>query len=487
MQRHDWTADQRQPLVSLIIGAVSVFSKVIRGLLPVLVIVLLRDGKERFISPQWVAAGIIVLTLLLSILRYLFFRFRIRDGELIINKGVMKREHLVIPLSKIQAVSITQGWLHQVLNLSKVEFDTAGSKDAEASLIIQTPLAQALKKFILQQTRPENIETAIPAPVASPVIRLSGQDLFKLALSANHLHAFVLVIVFIFRLWDDVGEAFGAGKDQLEATVTNFISNTGIGLLIGLLMAGFMLTMVYSIVRTLLNYFDFTLSRNDKGFAIKSGLINTREQLAPYGKIQYISWQANWLRSLLPLYMLRLHIAGLQHKNNAFNISIPVPRMNLVPELLPAYGQIPQEPLPVHVNRLLLVRYFITGFLITVVVAVGLYFWSRPFVYATPLILLVYVFSGWLFLKKFRLFADDAAICIRSGTFGKSVALLKWYKIQSVTLKQGWLQKRWGLGTLHLHTASGHWALPFIPLQDAQALMNYALYKVETAPQSWME
>jgi membrane protein YdbS with pleckstrin-like domain len=42
------------------------------------------------------------------------------------------------------------------------------------------------------------------------------------------------------------------------------------------------------------------------------------------------------------------------------------------------------------------------------------------------------------------------------------------------------------LATLQLQTAGGQVAIPYIPLQTARELCDYALWKIESSEENWM-
>ncbi len=488
MASHDWSREQRQPLLALAVVGVSVFRKVIQFLFPLLILVFFRDKQKRFVSPELVTAAIILATLVFTFLEYYFFRFQIAGEELIIRRGFFSRKHLIIPLTRIQAVNISQSWIHQLLGLAKVEFDSAGSQQAEASIVIQGGLAQELKKYIVDRRTPEESgkQAAAEAQADPPVFRLNTSDVLKLAFSANHLKAFFILLAFALRLADDLMDIAGYKRADAESQVMSFLTQTDLSLLFLALGISFLLAMIYSFLRVALTYFNFELRQSFKGFNIKTGMFNTQQQLAPYGKIQYLSWQANWLRSKLPLYMLRMHLAGMQQKSKAINLAVPLPRMEVLNAILPAYATIPGEELQVRVSPVMIWRYVFRGLFLAAVVGLLSFFWLKLFLFVAPLILLFYGLSGWLFVRKFRIYANEESLAIRSGTFGHSFSLMKWYKIQSVSIRQTILQKKSGLAGLHIYTASGKWVIPAIPLPQARALQNIALYKIEFSAESWM-
>ena len=93
---------------------------------------------------------------------------------------------------------------------------------------------------------------------------------------------------------------------------------------------------------------------------------------------------------------------------------------------------------------------------------------------------------GKIYHKKWRYAISLRGVYLTKGILGQKAAILRWYKVQSVTLKQSPFQRRKKLATLVFSTAGGNLTLPYIPLNQAKGLRDYVLYKVEVSTDGWM-
>ena len=84
------------------------------------------------------------------------------------------------------------------------------------------------------------------------------------------------------------------------------------------------------------------------------------------------------------------------------------------------------------------------------------------------------------------MYVSPEAFQVNSGAWGKEIQIAKWYKIQHLQLNQSVFQRRKKLATLVIHTAAGSIKIPYINLELAQTIKNYALYKVESDERSWI-
>ncbi|MFN2440236.1 MAG: PH domain-containing protein [Chitinophagaceae bacterium] len=88
--------------------------------------------------------------------------------------------------------------------------------------------------------------------------------------------------------------------------------------------------------------------------------------------------------------------------------------------------------------------------------------------------------------KRFRLYANEDVVYIDKSAYGTERILLKWFKLQSVALKQSLYQQRRNLATLVLYTAGGSISIPYISLEAARQIVNYSTYQIEHQNRAWM-
>lgn len=490
---NDWSLPQRQARAGLLIIAWKAIITIIKSLWPALVVLLFRQGKKDSDFLITLLIVIPVLILARSLVDFFYFRFYIQQDELIVKKGLISKKTITIPLARIQAVHIEQGLLHQALDVAKVRIDTAGSEKTEATIdALPVGKAEQLKSFLLREQESLTGESMVASqPVEVPVIRLSVSDILKLGISANHIQAFFIVLAFAFSAINNLEEVFG---DRVIRTVKDSSSAIAASLVSLALVVAFILciSVVVSMVRIVLNYFDFTLSETTQGFKLRTGLINTRQNLVPFSKIQFISWEANWIRRKIGLYNLEFHlVTGDENEaSKKRKVKVPVTQAATIGKLLLHYHtRLDQSAHSTHVihtvypfRRTLLVAIIPVAVLL---LAAWLTWWK---VWMLLLLLWIpYVFiNAWFFRRNFRLLIAPDALEVKTGIWGREVKIIKWYKIQQIGLQQSIYQRQHALATMHLHTAGGAVDIPYIPLELANRIRNYALYEVERSAKPWM-
>lgn len=477
----DWSVPQRQSWAALFIILYKILVRLFKIFWAFLLIFLFKNKSNQFDTFEISVVALSAVSLLGSVLEFLYFRFYIQENDLIIKSGFLSKKTITLPLNKIQAVHIEQTLLHSLLNASRLSFDSAGSEKIEVKIdAINKREAEDFKRFILHTRYDDAVET----PVAEPeqvIVKLNSKDLFKLSFSANHLEAFLLILAFFFSTLDQLKDIFNTEYSRVMNWVYRLDSSPISALLAGAV-AALLISVIVSTVRVLIKYYDFRISKTERGFFIHTGLINIQEKLVPFSKIQFISWKANWIRQRIGLYLLNFHAIGYDEIKERLRIKVPVTRTDMIPVLLEQYHPLlPIETLtpfrvhPAYVARKIL----LTGALpAAILILAGFYFFQWTTMWVLIWVALISI-ASILFQKKFRLWADVDALQIRRGFLGREELVLKWNMIQSVYLQQSIYQEGHDLATVVLNTAGGQVKIPYIKLAEARTIINYALYKVE--------
>lgn len=491
-QQVDWSIQQRQGGPALFIIIFKTFIEVIKTIWPLALAALFTSKKRGGDRMLWYFIAFSAFVLIRSLIEYFFFRFQIINGELIIRKGLLTKKIITLPIDRIIAVHIEQTWPHRIFNSAQVSFDTAGTDKIEVVIkAIQLQKAESLRQYITE-LKPGTVsqeESTVAKPYVPPLVSLSGKDILKLCLSANHIEALFLLMAFALSVIDNISEATGNETGGILSWLYERIDINTLSGIIFLLIAVLLVSITVSSIRVLLRYSNFRIVRSDRGFSIRNGLLNTKEKLVAFRKIQYLSWKANWLRQKIGIFLLQFHVAGSNEIKERMEVKVPVTQRRFVDEILKDYhAQLPvKELVPVRTEKEYISRrILINGVLIAMMLfSIG---WFVIGWYAALFFLLIpyAAITGWLFRRKFRLWMVEDALQLKKGVFGTEKAILYWHKIQSIHLSQSIYQRRKNLATLKLFTAGGFITIPFIKKDTAMKIYNYALYKTESENIPWM-
>ncbi len=487
---------QRQSPIAILVILQKLFRTLIRSAWPLLVIYFINPEKRFELYLAVIGIGVVFISSVSSLTSYFTFYFYLNDEELIIRKGLFNKVNRNIPYDRIQTINFKQTIIHQFFNVVSLEIDTAGSKGNEFSIkALSREKADAIQSFILsrkKETTPiveGDFDSTLPIDAApefeeKQLLHLSVSDLLKIGFSQNHLRTVGVIIVFFFGLSDYIEDFFG--KDYYQE-MTKFLGSS-FQILASLFVLFLFASLIVSLVRTVLQYYDFVFLKTAQGFKIKSGLFTRNEQSAQIQKIQMVQWTSNPIKRHFNLFTLYLRQAASTSINKNQVIYVPGCYEEQVKTVRQTY--FPEE------EQTSFTRHKISPLVIGRQV---LYFGVLP----TVILILLSLSSGWQALlwlllipavyfysayyhRKWYYELSEEGLRTSKGVIGQNAALLQWYKIQSVNIKQTIYQRRKNLADVHFHTAGGSIELPYIELDKAHALMDYVLYRIEIDERRWM-
>jgi putative membrane protein len=488
MKQPDWTKPQRQPIAGLWIVFLNTLWEVFKRVWPFLILMLLGENKEGKANRyEIITAALLLFTIIGAVLQFIYFRFYIEDAKLVIKRGWLKKETKIIPLEKIQTVHIEQGPIHQLLNVVKLSIDTAGSKKAEAEIkALHKSMAEALKaQLVTEKSINEREGETVGESKNTLFLQLNDKDLFKLSLSANHLETFFLFLSFGFGLYEN----FKGIDESIFSGMQDFLPRQAAYAILFFAIAILLITIIISTARIFLKFYHFRIFRTIKGLQIKSGLLNVKERVISFQKIQFVSWKASWMRKLFGLWMLEYHIAGGDEIKQNQKVQLPITQDAYIPLLVNDYFELPiinaQATIRMHASFVWR-KLLMAGVLPSVFIIPLLWLWLQEYsIFFLAYPLLVFIFS-WCVQKKFRLWALENVLYLRKGVFGEERILMQWHKMQSIEIRQSIYQRRKELANLVIQTAGGNITIHFISLPAARELVNYTLYKTEFSAKAWL-
>ncbi len=315
--------------------------------------------------------------------------------------------------------------------------------------------------------------------------------LFLEGISENHLKSFVLIFGFIVGTYNNL-------KDFIEQLkITSSIKNwfnldykSFMGLIlfnVSLVLVLILLSFLFSLIRTFIQNFDLTVIRKNEGLEISKGLLNKLNLELKASRIQNTTISTNRFKSALGLYQLAFTQAMVNKKQRQkFNI-IGLSRVQ-INELLDQFYPMALIDIVKHKPNIYYVqRIWYISILPIISLNFAFYFISVSFILINiPLILLIGLATHYSFKKKYYSIDGNNIVIGGGGLIDTYTSLLEISKIQSITLSQTIFQKRRGLASLKIYSASRPLVIPHIEIFQAQNIKNYLLFKVESENKDWM-
>ena len=482
---------QRQSPAAIFILLSKTAVSILKVMWPALLVMIFSTSKNGHSKIDKFALFFVVLSaisVVFSLLHFWVYRFYVEHENFVVKEGWFKKKLTSIPLKNIIAVHIEQDIIHQILNVARVSLDSAGSAKMEVKIDALTlGKAEELKRFLLHE-RATEITEEVTIPKKNIASKLSVKQLLLLSITANHLEAFALLFVLSMNVWNDLEKAFKIDgwkwMEQHSSSIENSVIISTI-----IIFTVITISVIYSAIRTILKFYGFTILEEANGWKISFGLTTHKQKFVPFTKIQVLSWQSNFVRRKLDVWIMHILSAGFEEMKKKQQIHVPLTGFQSIVLLTKKYqGSDVFTPSNGH--------------------AITNAYWQRTMIYVgivfgiIPVAIALY-FTGWVALlwliivgyivlhryvgkKNFRWQVNHEGLQMYGGAWGRKYTLLKWNKVQQLQVSQNLFQKSKKVASLIFVTAAGKVTLPYIEYQTAIDIANQVLYLVEKNDEPWL-
>lgn len=494
MNRIDFSRPRRQSVKGLMLIFLQEGRKSIKSLWPFVVgIILTRHSEQKLLFVGIFLTLLFILLIIHSLLYYQAFRFHIDNQNFILKKGYLNRKTLTIPIDRIQNVNTNQSLLQQLLGVMSVEIDTAGTSKTELKIHalsknVATQLAMELSRYIEVKPSDHLEDVHPPMPEERLVLRLTNRDLLRIGISQNHFRTALFIFIFGVQFYNQVKEYFKEKAEQYAQEAFEYISQSGWAIITSMVLFFVIISFAYSMVQTLILHYDLRFFKLNRSYRIVSGLLNRKNILIPFRKIQQLNWETNPLRRLFGIYRVTIPQATGGVDLTPSMRAVPGCRNQHIEELksdLFGPDTLTEQPLihssPVYFRR------------------TWLYLGWAPAVLFSPLLLLdwrnLFLQIGWivfmliysrLTLRKSYFQVNPDQIRVSSGAISHKIKQMEFHKVQHLIFTQSLFLKRLGVASLEIGNASGKIKIPYIDETIARALYDYLLYYAQTSNRKWM-
>ncbi|MFC3959897.1 PH domain-containing protein [Halovivax cerinus] len=447
---------------------------------------------------------------------YYRFEYELTEDTFDIASGVLSRRDREIPFGRVQNVDVRQGVVSRILGIAVVTIETAGGGSSEATLsFVSDDEAARLQREIRRRTaardRPTRREDGVDpsaderAPVSgdpSQTASDSGADvtpsgapvdtrpessardqrpesapdgtayrprqLFALEMRELLLYSFAsfrkaavaalgfltlfgmdFVVEYLLSVTDAVtqGSATGGGMPTRS-------------LVFGTVSVAHAVAVTYavSIAYTFVSYYGFRLGRAGDDLVYERGLLQRYSGSIPLEKVQSVTITDNPVQRLIGYAGLRVETAGYGPDSDSGSQSaVPFarrPRAQTFAERLSGVEP-PTFDRPTTVARR---RYLVRYALVATIPVVGAYALTRVTAFeAWYVALAVYLAvppAAHLRWAHLGYYVGDEAIVIREGFWSRTTSVVPYYRIQTISTRRSIFQRRLGLASVVVDTAS---------------------------------
>jgi putative membrane protein len=403
----------------------------------------------------------LIVSIASGLLGWLTFTYQVLPDQVVIARGLLNRSRRSIPAERIQDVSITRGPVSRLIGLAEVRLETGGGEKDEG-VLASVSLAEARR--LREVLRRQATAPAAAADAAAGAVAVEDEAvLFRLGtgrLLFLGLFKFSLVwIAAIFGLLQYGGELTTYDLEWWMGRLRDVVvearpqDDPGFGLwIVG---AAIALGLATGVGRTVLKNWGFTLTQDERRFRVRRGLLTRSEVAVARRQIQLGLVEHGPISGRLGWRVFKVQTLGGGGEASGMQELLPFARPREVTPIVGLAGLPPfrEDDLaavsPAHAVGGLI------GFVGIPAVLTGV-----ASVFLWPALLLLPLLGLGLAVAllrpgRHRFAATEESVQVRRGVLGRRDWTVPHGAVQTLTMRQGPLQRRLGVATVRIDTAAG--------------------------------
>lgn len=417
-------------------------SPLVRGWVAVAAIIFIfgRNSLENVFSGEWdgnpgslaetAGAPVLVIAVVVAaavvifgtafFLSWRFTRYQVTDNHVHINSGVVFRQQRRARIDRVQAIDVVQPLLARVFGLAELKFEVAdGGKSAMKLSFLKLAEAQRLRAAILARASGVAVDPEAPgevheAPETHILALKPGRIIAAAIFSSTTIFSLCVVVAAV------VAVAWSGEPALLVAAVPIFIG------------------IAASYWKSITSDFNFRVALSPDGVRLHYGMLETRSQTIPPGRVQAVGISQGPVWRPFGWYRVHINVAGYgADSSNGGSRSVLLP-VGTLDEVMAVLGLVFPDP---GVENPFAV--FAAG-LQGPGSAEGFVHSPRSARWIDPL--------AWRH-NAFR--ATDTALLCRHGVIFRKLQVVPHERTQSLGLRQGPLMAALGLVDFELHSTAG--------------------------------
>ncbi|MCZ2401957.1 PH domain-containing protein [Paenarthrobacter sp. Z7-10] len=378
-----------------------------------------QQGPPVWLILTVVAAAVVVFGVAFFLSWY-FTRYQVTDDQVRINSGFLFRQQRQARIDRVQAIDVVQPLLARIFGLAELKFEVADAGRSAMKLsFLKMDEAKRLRAAILARASGLAVDPTLTGTVAEApereILALSpGRIVGATLLSGITVAALVLIIV-------------------LGCTVLWLRSWAALAGLIPMILG-----LAAAYWKSFSADFNFRIALSPDGVRLHYGLLETRAQTIPPGRVQAVGITTNPLWRLVGWYRVRVNVAGYgtdRRDRGGRTVLLPV---GTAAEVLTVLGLVLPDPGVGKPGEIFSAGFAGSGD-------------GSGFIHSPRRARLIDPFA-W---RRNAYRSTETALLCRRGVFFRSLEVVPHERTQSLSLFQGPLMRRLGLVDFELHSTAG--------------------------------
>ncbi|HEX7167781.1 MAG TPA: PH domain-containing protein [Acidimicrobiales bacterium] len=250
-------------------------------------------GNNAFKVAGGLAVAVVVVTISYGVLAWRATRFRLLGPDLVLESGILFKRSRRVPLARLQAVDIVRPLLARALGLAELKLEVAGGRSSDATLAyLSEPAAASVRNELLALAAGLRDDVAdVPAPdeAEETVVATTPVGLLVLSTLLSGPMLVVLALIAAAAVF-----AIASGEPAVFFGIAGSVL-FGVG------------TQIWNVFN---EDFGTTVAASADGLRVRRGLLETRAQTVPPGRVQGVVIREPAIWRLFSWVRVEVTVAG---------------------------------------------------------------------------------------------------------------------------------------------------------------------------------
>ncbi|WP_166243343.1 PH domain-containing protein [Paenibacillus turpanensis] len=415
-------------------------------------------------------------TVISIVLKWYSTRYHIDGDTLVVREGTFVKKQRTVALSRIDSHKSNATFVHRWFGLVSLTLETSGENEAYKFPVISV---EEERRIIAQLERGPEEAVVETLPERTIHFRSTKKDIFKASFTSL---SFLAIIPLVSALYSNLSDFFPIDDKAREGL--NYLLSHG-WMLVLLSVLAIVLAVTIGYIKTSVTYGNFVIGDDEERIYIDRGVGHSASYSLPKHRVQAVTVEQSVLKRLLGIASVKLISAGSGGDSNKEGGSLYpfMPKQEayrVLQNLLPSYPieeRMMRFPLKVLWLKLLLPYY------LTVITFIGLFIFKREWLWITAPVFILSVLARVLDYWLTSYVRRGEIVQVRTGGLWNYTTVTRRSRIQQITVKQTWLQRKFGVATLVIANKSKTPVeIELFGVSDTEAADFYKWYKNSSAP-----
>ncbi len=447
----------------------------------------LRQGK---ILEALIAMGaiLVIIAVVVGFSAWRWYRtfITVADGTLTIEQNTMNKKKDTIAVQNISNINLEQNLFEMIMGTYKLKLDIDSLSTADKTdvkIVLKREDAYAMKDLIMtmikeakgEEAQEEANDFMDDRQESDYDVTYTGKEIVKNCIMNTSIFAILICVGLFISCFVIAGELLSEGEA---------IGGVIVGFLMQFLVAG---SVLWALIKSWLADYRFRAKREKDKVYVRCGVLKIRKYAVPVEKINAICIRSTFLGRLCKhAYVKVINVGGEDEDVDGMKLMLfePIAKLGehlkvLLPEIEIPKFTMTKQPTRVLVRNLIVATLVMGcaagGFTAGLVMTAERYpmWWiyailAGIYAFVVLCVVLTYGTAGIAVLEHY--------VVIRSGTFGKTIEIIPYEKIQYINTKSGlidrWLHLRRGSIAILASTASQNQSFVRFPEEQIDELVE---------------